>query len=254
MLAGKKTNEAKSGNEQSFSEESTATGSSVNQPNTASEPNEPAKSDQTEKDPSTASSAAIVATTNGSNTTNSQMFRALKGVMRVGLLAKGLLLKGDTDVQLIVLCADKPNKRLLERVYNILTQKIDIVSPQIKYSVILDKQAETIVIIKTTISDLQPLITCKVLLTSPAVRTSSEQLADQAAAAASAGANPIDKPTEASLKSGFYFDSYFYQLFKQFEKTVFFLYFLLENKYKYEFIICFCQHHKNVNKSVEITL
>jgi zinc finger RNA-binding protein len=108
--------------------------------------------------------------------------------MRVGLLAKGLLLKGDTDVQLVVLCAEKPTKKLLERVYNILLQKIDIISPTIKYSILLDKEAETIVIIRTTISDLQPLITCKVLLTSPAVRTLTEQLADQAAAAAVAAA------------------------------------------------------------------
>lgn len=106
-----------------------------------------------------------------------QMYRALKGVMRVGLLAKGLLLKGDTDVQLIVLCAEKPTKSLLERVYNILSQKIEVISPDIKYSVILDKEAETIVIIKTTISNLQPLITCKILLTSPAVRTDSEMKA-----------------------------------------------------------------------------
>jgi zinc finger RNA-binding protein len=56
-----------------------------------------------------------------------QMFRALKGVMRVGLLAKGLLLKGDTDVQLIVLCAQKPTKSLLERVYSILLQKVDVI-------------------------------------------------------------------------------------------------------------------------------
>ena len=55
-----------------------------------------------------------------------QMYRALKGVMRVGLLAKGLLLKGDTDVQLIVLCAQKPTKSLLERVFNILLQKINV--------------------------------------------------------------------------------------------------------------------------------
>ncbi len=115
------------------------------------------------------------------------MYRALKGVMRVGLLAKGLLLKGDTDVQLIVLCADKPTKRLLDRVYNILLKKIDIVSPQIKYSIILDKLAETIVIIRLTISELQPLITCKVLLTSPTVRTSEE------------------KQTDPLIKSGTYF-------------------------------------------------
>ncbi|XP_075979803.1 zinc-finger protein 72D isoform X2 [Anticarsia gemmatalis] len=42
--------------------------------------------------------------------------RALKGVMRVGLLAKGLLLKGDRDVRLVVLCHDRPTITLLKRV------------------------------------------------------------------------------------------------------------------------------------------
>lgn len=96
--------------------------------------------------------------------------RSLKGVMRVGLLAKGLLLKGDTDVKLIVICANKPTKTLLERVHKILLQKIEIVSPEIKYSVILDKEAETILIVRLTFNDVQPLITCRVLLTSPQVR------------------------------------------------------------------------------------
>lgn len=41
--------------------------------------------------------------------------RALKGVMRVGLLAKGLLLKGDRDVRLVVLCHDRPTVTLLKR-------------------------------------------------------------------------------------------------------------------------------------------
>ncbi|KAL4717296.1 hypothetical protein ACJJTC_017183 [Scirpophaga incertulas] len=42
--------------------------------------------------------------------------RALKGVMRVGLLAKGLLLKGDRQVRLVVLCHDRPTVTLLKRV------------------------------------------------------------------------------------------------------------------------------------------
>lgn len=42
--------------------------------------------------------------------------RSLKGVMRVGLLAKGLLLKGDRDVRLVVLCHDRPTITLLKRV------------------------------------------------------------------------------------------------------------------------------------------
>lgn len=46
--------------------------------------------------------------------------------MRVGLLAKGLLLRGDTDVKLIVICSNKPTKALLERVHQILLQKIEV--------------------------------------------------------------------------------------------------------------------------------
>lgn len=39
--------------------------------------------------------------------------RELKGVMRVGLLAKGLLLHGDMELQLVVLCHGRPTKSLL---------------------------------------------------------------------------------------------------------------------------------------------
>jgi len=39
--------------------------------------------------------------------------RELKGVMRVGLLAKGLLLHGDLELQLVVLCHNRPTKSLL---------------------------------------------------------------------------------------------------------------------------------------------
>jgi len=94
--------------------------------------------------------------------------------MRVGLLAKGLLLRGDTDVKLIVICTNKPTKKLLERVYKALLQKIEVVSPQNKYSVILDKDAETILVVKLNINELQPLITCRILLTSALVREQSD--------------------------------------------------------------------------------
>ena len=42
--------------------------------------------------------------------------RILKGVMRVGLLAKGLLLRGDRAVKLILLCSQKPTHALQRRV------------------------------------------------------------------------------------------------------------------------------------------
>ncbi|CAK1541976.1 unnamed protein product [Leptosia nina] len=50
--------------------------------------------------------------------------RALKGVMRVGLLAKGLLLRGDKDVRLVVLCHDRPTITLLKRVAADLPQHL----------------------------------------------------------------------------------------------------------------------------------
>ncbi|XP_052742351.1 zinc finger RNA-binding protein isoform X6 [Bicyclus anynana] len=51
--------------------------------------------------------------------------RALKGVMRVGLLAKGLLLRGDRDVRLVVLCHDRPTVTLLKRVANDLPHHLN---------------------------------------------------------------------------------------------------------------------------------
>lgn len=36
--------------------------------------------------------------------------------MRVGLVAKGLLLKGDVDLELVLLCKDKPSINLLKKV------------------------------------------------------------------------------------------------------------------------------------------
>lgn len=50
--------------------------------------------------------------------------RILKGVMRVGFLAKGLLLQGDKNVELVVLCGEKPTVGLLKRVFFELPQKL----------------------------------------------------------------------------------------------------------------------------------
>ncbi len=50
--------------------------------------------------------------------------RALKGVMRVGVLAKGLLLHGDLNVQLVLLCSEKPTRTLLERITDNLPKQL----------------------------------------------------------------------------------------------------------------------------------
>lgn len=63
----------------------------------------------------TATVAAPSAAPTGTSTATPPQ-RMLKGVMRVGLLAKGLLLKGDREVQLVVLCSQPPTFQLLDRV------------------------------------------------------------------------------------------------------------------------------------------
>ena len=52
--------------------------------------------------------------------------RALKGVMRVGVLAKGLLLHCDLSVHLVVLCSEKPTRTLLVRVADNLPKQLAV--------------------------------------------------------------------------------------------------------------------------------
>lgn len=54
-----------------------------------------------------------------------------------------------------------------------------VVAPEVKYSIILDLEAETILIVRLNINTdaenvLQPLITCRIVLTSPSVRADEE--------------------------------------------------------------------------------
>ncbi|XP_055695153.1 zinc finger RNA-binding protein 2 isoform X1 [Lutzomyia longipalpis] len=89
--------------------------------------------------------------------------RVLKGVMRVGLLAKGLLLQGDTLVQLVVLCAEKPTTLLLKKVANELPVQLKKVYEEHSYTVTMAPVEGAVLV-----SDGQ--ITVKVSLTSPLLR------------------------------------------------------------------------------------
>lgn len=53
----------------------------------------------------------------------------LKGVMRVGILAKGLLLRGDRNVQLILLTAKKPTVSLLNSIAKQLPKELEVRKP-----------------------------------------------------------------------------------------------------------------------------
>ncbi|XP_037024968.1 zinc finger RNA-binding protein 2 isoform X3 [Bradysia coprophila] len=98
--------------------------------------------------------------------------RILKGVMRVGLLAKGLLLQGDNLVELVVLCADKPTHTLLKRVAKELPVQLNVVSEEHKYTVSLAPTDAAVLVTDGT-------VTVKVSLTSPLLREPQDSTATE---------------------------------------------------------------------------
>ncbi len=144
---------------------------------------------------------AAVASTNGAV----QPQRMLKGVMRVGLLAKGLLLKGDRTVQLVVLCSQPPTYQLLDRVAKALPVHLSVsfclffsnssfspgtnwvsffffqaVAPSVSFNVDTLPNEAVVMVKSVQGHGLSGDILVKVSLTSPVVR--EEQLAAAAAA------------------------------------------------------------------------
>ncbi|XP_069783629.1 interleukin enhancer-binding factor 3 homolog isoform X3 [Narcine bancroftii] len=110
--------------------------------------------------------------------------RTLRGVMRVGLVAKGLLLKGDLDLELVLLCRDKPTKSLLTKVKDNLAVQFATISEE-KYEIEPSVQ-EAAIIIK---NDKEEPLTLKIKLTSPLVR---EELEKQAAGETVTMSEPAD--------------------------------------------------------------
>ncbi|KAM8723255.1 interleukin enhancer-binding factor 3 homolog isoform 3-T3 [Acanthopagrus schlegelii] len=100
-----------------------------------------------------------------------QATRSLRGVMRVGLVAKGLLLKGDLDLELVLLCKEKPTISLLKKVSeNLVTQ---LKATEDKY-VVTQHIREASIVIKNT---KEPPLTLTIHLTSPLVREEIERAA-----------------------------------------------------------------------------
>nr|CAG4649186.1 EOG090X037N [Scapholeberis mucronata] len=131
--------------------------------------------------------------------------RMLKGVMRVGPLAKGILLKGDRVVQLVVLCSQPPTYQLLDRVAQALPAHLSAVAPSITF-VVETQPNEAFVLVKSVQGHGLPGdITVKVSLTSPVVR--EEQLAAAAAAATATSShvsngNDVDMNEAGVVKEG----------------------------------------------------
>ncbi|KAF1440525.1 Zinc finger RNA-binding protein, partial [Pygoscelis papua] len=91
--------------------------------------------------------------------------RALKGVLRVGVLAKGLLLRGDRNVNLVLLCAEKPSKMLLTRIAESLPKQLAVISPE-KYD-IKCAVPEAAIILNSCV---EPKMQVTITLTSPVIR------------------------------------------------------------------------------------
>merc|ERR1711962_737921 len=106
--------------------------------------------------------------------------RILKGVMRVGALAKGLLLQGQLSVELVVLCAEKPTYTLLKKVGKLVPEKLKEVTEE-KYNMSISVVQCAIIIPSTK----EPKTTVKVTLTSPVMREDEEKEGEEKKAAAS---------------------------------------------------------------------
>lgn len=50
--------------------------------------------------------------------------------MRIGLVAKGLLIKGDLDLELVLMCKEKPTEKLLSIVCDNLPVQIQVSSEE----------------------------------------------------------------------------------------------------------------------------
>ncbi|XP_029441267.1 interleukin enhancer-binding factor 3 isoform X6 [Rhinatrema bivittatum] len=104
--------------------------------------------------------------------TAEHMTRTLRGVMRVGLVAKGLLLKGDLDLELVLLCKEKPTISLLKKVSDNLAVQLTTITED-KYDIIQCIREASIVLKNSKETPL----TMTIRLTSPVVREEFEKLA-----------------------------------------------------------------------------
>ncbi|XP_016413030.1 spermatid perinuclear RNA-binding protein-like isoform X1 [Sinocyclocheilus rhinocerous] len=95
--------------------------------------------------------------------------RVLCGVMRIGLVAKGLLIKDDMDLELVLMCREKPTETLLCTVCDNLPLQIEKLTEE-KYEV-QSSIPDAAILVRTT---TDPKLTLKVTLTSPQMQDDGE--------------------------------------------------------------------------------
>ncbi|XP_063792917.1 spermatid perinuclear RNA-binding protein isoform X3 [Pseudophryne corroboree] len=96
--------------------------------------------------------------------------RVLCGVMRIGLVAKGLLIKDDMELELVLLCKEKPTESLLVTVRDNLPLQIQKLTEE-AYQVEQCIEDASIVVHNSK----EPKLTLKVILTSPLFREEEEE-------------------------------------------------------------------------------
>ncbi|KAF4082702.1 hypothetical protein AMELA_G00154600 [Ameiurus melas] len=121
---------------------------------------------QEEETEASADESAEESTNEGSSSSSSGGdSRVLCGVMRIGLVAKGLLIKDDMDLELVLMCREKPTHTLLRTVCDNLPLQIEKLTEE-KYEVESSIPKAAILIRNTA----EPKLTLKVTLTSPQIR------------------------------------------------------------------------------------
>ncbi|XP_062868800.1 zinc finger RNA-binding protein [Trichomycterus rosablanca] len=130
----------------------------------------------------------VLQTQEGKDSANNKVDqgRMLKGVMRVGILAKGLLLRGDRNIQLILLTDQKPTVSLLNDIVQLLPKQLN--SSEDQYLVRAQPEEASIVILSST----DPKMQVTVCLTSPVMR-------EEPGTEEKAGNRPPEKVPEEDL-------------------------------------------------------
>ncbi|XP_051568186.1 interleukin enhancer-binding factor 3-like isoform X2 [Myxocyprinus asiaticus] len=122
--------------------------------------------------------------TGASATASNSALSKLHGVLRVGLVAKGLLLKDDMELELVLLSRDMPTSSLLRLISGKLSEFIKDVTED-KYVITPSIQEAAIIVTSTK----EPLLKLTIRLTSPLVR---EQVEKEAAGEPCAESSPQD--------------------------------------------------------------
>ncbi|XP_036955860.1 interleukin enhancer-binding factor 3-like isoform X1 [Acanthopagrus latus] len=101
--------------------------------------------------------------------------RLLRGVMRVGLVANGLLLKGDKELELVLLCSDKPTITLLKQVAEKLTAQLEVNEISAGTYTVSQCPGDAAIAVTSTKS----ILTLTIHMTSPLVRVVPESTTEE---------------------------------------------------------------------------